>query len=231
MDIINKLELTTNIILTEENAYIFVHKPLTLDKLPKIDKTLVNNKYINIETEETILNYFNNLLDDYTRLYVINGLFLCNYYNDVKYICDYCQAPIKDNNWYYCYYLFKDMCNMCYEETSEEIALKNGAKNYKKRENLLNTSRMHNKLEQRSLANINNIIYSCDLCKKTIKNNYYSNENIYNSYDICMNCYETHNDAKKIIEEKNMKLIDINMKSYYFELTDFGSMLYSLVVT
>jgi len=42
MDIINKLKHEKNIISTDEDAYIFVHKPLILDKLPEIDKTLIN---------------------------------------------------------------------------------------------------------------------------------------------------------------------------------------------
>jgi len=114
------------------------------------------------------------------------------------------------------------MCNMCYEETSEEIALKNGAKNYKQREDLLNTSRIHNKLEKRSFASIDTSLYYCDLCEETIKNNYYSNKNKDKSYDICMNCYETN----ETNEDKKMTLIDINNKSYCFELTDFGSILF-----
>jgi hypothetical protein len=119
---------------------------------------------------------------------------------------------------------------MCYEETSEEIALQNGAKNYKNRADLLNESRMHNKLEQRSFANINNLIYYYDLCGETIKNNYYSNGNKEHSYDICINCYETNNNVTNLIEEKNMTFVDINNKSYSFELTDFRSMLYWLPV-
>ena len=44
MDIINKLEHKTNIILTDEHAYIFVHKPLTLDKC-KNDPRYGTSKY------------------------------------------------------------------------------------------------------------------------------------------------------------------------------------------
>ena len=55
-----------------------------------------------------------------------------NKYFDI-YICDYCNTNIK-KNWYYCFHCHKDMCNLCYSEINEEIAIKNGARFFKKRE-------------------------------------------------------------------------------------------------
>ena len=55
---------------------------------------------------------------------------------------------------------------MCYEETSEEVALKNGAQNYKNREEALNKCRASNKIEPRNIYNIITPIEgrTCDLC-------------------------------------------------------------------
>lgn len=116
-------------------------------------------------------------------------------------------------------FIVKDMCGKCRKKTFEIEKLN-------QRETLY-------KIETRNLYNINTPVngHFCDLCLCTInlRNNFYSvcDCDGRNSYDICLNCYETNNDAKKIVETKSMDLIDVNDKSnYYFNYTGFGSMLY-----
>lgn len=234
MDIISKLDISKDIIVTDEEATLFVYKPFVLEQLPFIDPSLINDKYLKIETHETMLEYFKDLLDtehSSVRFSVLNGLKLdsdCD-----GYYCDYCKTDIKDD-WFYCYHCNKDMCKMCYEETSEEIALKNGAQNYKKREESLNKCHSCKQFEPRNIYNIIKPIYgrSCDLCDDRyidISENFYSVKegNWGNTFDICLDCYQNSNDARNMVETNSMRLIDVSDKSnYYFGHTGFGSMLY-----
>jgi len=117
---------------------------------------------------------------------------------------------------------------MCHEETCEEIAVQHGATNYKTREEALNTCRSHNKIIPRNIRNTKNpnSWRYCDLCNENIgeKNNFYTATE---DYDICLKCYQSSEDARNIVETKEMTLFDIdNPKCYLFDSTDFGSMLY-----
>jgi hypothetical protein len=52
--------------------------------------------------------------------------------------CDYCKNSIDDvSNYYRCYSCAKDMCLLCFEEKTEDIAIKNGAKNWHQRKDAL----------------------------------------------------------------------------------------------
>ena len=230
MEVINKLDILNDYIITDENSYLSVIKPVVLAELPFIDPSLINDKYLTIETNKTMLKYFKDLLnidESGMRISVINGMHLDDntsfYYCD----CDYCDATMNDD-WFYCYHCNKDMCKMCYEETSEEVALKNGSQNYKKREEALNKCRSCKQIEPRNIYNIIQPIHRmCDLCKNKIELSFYSIRETYDTYDICIECYQNRDDARIVVETKSMQLIDINDKSnYYFGHTGFGSMLY-----
>lgn len=229
MDIISKLNIVSDIIVTDEEAELFVNKPFVLEQLPFVDPLLINDKYLTIETPETMLDYFKDLLntdDSDMRVSVLNGLHIEQ--DTSCYYCDYCETKINDD-WFYCYHCNKDMCNMCYEETSEEVALKNGAQNYKKREEALNKCRSCKQIEPRNIYNIIPPRYrQCDLCNNDIESsNFYSTRELDDTYDICAECYQNSNDARNMVETKSMQLIDVNDKSnYYFGHTGFGSMLY-----
>lgn len=230
MDIIDKLNIDENYIVTEDNITLCIDKPLVLDKLPYIDPLLINNKYLTIENSEIIFAYFKDLLDtenSSTSVNIINGIYLdrdCDRYN-----CNYCKIRINCN-WFYCYHCNKNMCKLCYEETSEEIALKNGSKKYKEREELLNKCRSFNKIQPINMYNATKTKCNkyCDICReKIVTSNLYSIKETYDTYDICLNCYKNNSDVRNIVETKSMKLIDINDKcNYYFGHTNFGSMLY-----
>lgn len=226
MDIINKINITNNIYINDSS--LFVDKPVVVKPMPSIDPSMINYKYLKIETPDTILEYFNDILNNHMRIQVINGIYV--YDNISTYYCDYCNTEINDN-WFYCVHCNKDMCKLCYEETSEEIALKNGAQNYKKREKKLNECHSYKQIKPRNMYNIITPIYirTCDLCNQRINvcDNFYSIKDEYDTYDICYGCYQNNDDAKSIIETKSMSLIDVNDKSnYYFNHTEFGSMLY-----
>lgn len=235
MDVINKLNIPNKIFVTDEDVTIFVDKPFVLGNLPSIDISSINDKYLKIETHKTILEYFNDLLDSnwhVVSIDVLNGINLT--IDNNVYYCDYCKTDIEDN-WYYCYHCNKDMCKFCYEETSEEIALKNGAKNknYKNREEALNKCHSCKLIEPRNIYNIIKPINgrTCNLCEEEINihNNFYSViiNDCGRTYDICAVCYQKSNEARNIVETKSMRLIDINDKSnYYFGHTGFESMLY-----
>lgn len=238
MEIINKLDISKNIIITDEDAFLFVDKPFVLENLPSIDHSLINDKYLTIETPETIIEYFKDLLDtdgSSMRIKVLNGLYLDN--DCSAYYCDYCKTSI-DDDWFYCNYCNKDMCKMCYEETSEEIALKNGAKNYKQREEALNKCRTSNKIESRNIYKLITPINgrTCDICDNKFHERYIDiNENFYsvktgdygNTFDICLDCYQKSDNVRNMVETKSMRLIDVNDKTNYnFYYTGFGSMLY-----
>jgi hypothetical protein len=237
MDIIDKLDITSDIITTESEAILFINKPVVLDQLPFIDPLLINDKYLTIKTPEKMLNYFKDLI--HTDVCVLNGIYVdrddCNYY------CHYCKTAIEDD-WFYCYHCNENMCKMCYEETSEEVALKNGAQNYKKREEMLTNCRSHNQIEPRDIYHI--IIprnRTCDLCDYNIKSSFFIAREIDYAYDdsakcykhnnqtcdICSDCVENNVDAINMFSTKSMQFIDINDQSnYYFGHTGFGSMLY-----
>ena len=229
MDIINKLEITKELIVkTADDGYIVLIKPTKVDELPVINPLLINNKYLTINTSESILKYFNDLINnsDDMRITVLNGIKLEFEYN--SYYCDYCKTSINDD-WFYCYHCYNDMCKMCNEEKSEEIALKNGSINYKNREKKLNECFVCNKIVSRNIYYLNSSCnYYCDLCNNDIiDTHYYSTKNKnYNSYDICLPCVELNPKAKEEVETKSMKLIDKNDKNNInFNHTDFNSML------
>lgn len=233
MEIISKLDILNDIIATDEEAILFVTKPFVLENLPSIDPSLINDKYLTIETHETILAYFNDLLDTQDssmRIKILNGIRLDDYCS-ADY-CDYCKTNFKDD-WFYCNHCNKDMCKMCYEETSEEIALKNGAQNYKQREEALKQCRALNKMEPRNIYNIITPLEGrmCNICNDflTISDNFYSVKtgDCGSTYDTCLDCYQKSDDVRNMVETNSMRLIDVNDKSnYYFYHTGFGSMLY-----
>ena len=242
MEIINQLNVPNNIIYCnedDEDTFLFVHKPLRLDELPSIDASFINDKYLELETPKSMLDYFNNVLNSPERLRIslINGIQLNrNAYSG--YVCDYCCTCIEDD-WFYCLHCNKNMCKLCHEETTEEIAIANGSENYKKREDKLNKCRAFNQIEPRNIYNIITPIYGrmCDICEYDdindfiigFNDNFYSvtTDSGYNTFDICMDCYQKSDDVRNMVETKSMRLIDVNDKSnYFFYYTEFGSMLY-----
>ena len=122
--------------------------------------------------------------------------------------------------WIYCFHCHKDMCHLCHEEINEEIAIKNGAVNYKKREKQLNICRNNNLLYQRDLRYI-----QCDICKeKIVENNIIYTKLIKNStYDVCEKCYLNNEEAKQIVISDNFKKTEYRKM---FDYSNINSLLY-----
>lgn len=217
MNLIEKLSLLDNIIYNDEDVILFFDKPNKLDNIPSIDDNFVNNKWISKMDEKDIIDYFISCQKEYERLQMFNGMILENY--DCLF-CDFCQTNIQlGNEYYYCYHCYSDMCKLCYEETSEEIADQNGAKNYHLRKDKLDECRSSNLFSVRKLPKLR----SCDICKSNIDE--YKGRFFEGDYDICYDCYEKD---KSVIESKNMNFtkLESEREKYPFYYTDIGSMLY-----
>ena len=84
---------------------------------------------------ELLQEYYEGLSD--SRISNINGQQFMDP-EDSCYSCDYCKQLLENDNRYICNYCHTDMCRLCFEETTEEIAIKNGCKNYHLRKDKLN---------------------------------------------------------------------------------------------
>lgn len=193
---------------TDEDSVMNVKIPLRYSELPNIE--CKGHKQVSMNE---IKEHFGELLD--TRLRIVNG-----YNLDVwcfGLYCDYCRVSKIEGKYYYCKDCCKDMCVLCFGETSEEVALKNGAKNYTDRKDVLETCRKHNLVERETT-----LIFNCDECKESIDESRYSNIKEVGALeceDICMKCKDTE-EGKKLITEKNLiKTEAIRI----IDMTDFGS--------
>jgi hypothetical protein len=185
-----------------------------------------DNNYLKIFSLNDIKSYFVELIDidNDLRITVTNDINLSLNYNTISYSCDYCKDIII-KNWFYCFHCHKDMCNLCYSEVNEEIAIKNGAHYYKEREKQLNLCRSNNLLIPRDIYM--SIKKYCDICKKNLKYNQY----IYNKYidyqtpyDICEDCHSNKEFVKEII--KNDAELKLYNYKYIFDYSNLNSLLY-----
>jgi hypothetical protein len=225
MEFIDNLPESDDIFCGDEGQIVFLHKPSTLMNPPKIDEKYINDKYLKICTPEYVKNYFNDITNNNIRLSQFNGMTVDD--SDCCY-CDYCKTSINDDG-YFCFHCYNDMCKMCYEEVDEETAIKNGAKNYKHRETALNACRASNKIQSRSIYYVDNLGGKCcDLCSNDIEplDSRYSNENG-DTFDMCTECYATKEDARNIVETRDLKFLSKeNRENFLFNYTDFNSLSY-----
>src|SRR3989338_10456616 len=137
-------------VVTDEGGIIDMHPPETYESFPEIEHlknfhclkpqgtlcSCIGGAILKTPSQET---WFDAVRHNQVRLTVFEGIRMgC----DSQYNCDYCWALIKGPS-YYCQHCRLDMCELCYGETSEEIALHNGAKNYWSRATRLDTCRVH----------------------------------------------------------------------------------------
>ena len=238
MDIINKINISNDITLTEDSI-LFFHKPSKLDALPVIEPN-VNNMYLKVTTTEQIHDYFVSILND-GSIVEINGIDVSR--NAHKNHCNYCHELEYEIDNFYCYHCNKHMCNVCYTNKGTQCNDNNTHQCSIINRELLKKCHSYNNIHK---LNLNDVITPydgrlCDNCDKIInaEDNFYSVRRIdcFNTYDICLKCYNKNNekiekDVKKkyknnIVKHETMKLIDVNDKTnYLFNYTGLGSMLY-----
>ena len=138
--------------------------------------------------EIDIYNYFNNILEyrlgnehifnnisEYINIHSINGYNLSYY--ESHYNCSYCKSYI-DNNYFYCLYCHKNICNGCYTDT-------------------IHCNIDHKrKIKSRLLATSKNYLLYCDGCDVVIIKQYYSKKVQDNTYDLCIKCYNNKPDQE-----------------------------------
>ena len=114
MDIINKLNVPVSGIIKLDprqllygTGHIFVHKPTKLDKLPVIDESLLNSEYFHLDTPNSIIKYFNYILENDLTVGYIDDIDLIEAedYDDIPFdideqFCDICKGKIGNNNYY-----------------------------------------------------------------------------------------------------------------------------------
>jgi len=129
---------------------------------------------------DKIFQYLNDIMSSEYRL--------CNI--DMKeYRCGHClhiacSSEYDQDMYYYCDRCQKHMCLLCFSETSEEIAIKNCARNWARRKDSLNACREHG-LQKRIGLEGSRVCNVCDKhCEDTI---FYSNLTNVNACENCVN--------------------------------------------
>lgn len=195
---------------TEEEEVINVKSPLRYSEIPKVE--CKGHQQVSMDE---IKNHFGELFN--TRIKIINGLNLDPYSSSYLY-CDYCNTTRIEGKYRYCKDCYQDMCMLCFEETSEEIALKNGAKKYADRKDALEACRKHNLIER----DISTTQFYCDVCRIYIDDTRYSNVGevgLPDCQDVCMKCKDSP-EGQKMIKEHN--LVESQCR-YIIDDADFGS--------
>jgi hypothetical protein len=134
-------------------------------------------------------NFFFELAKGDIKIVMLNSVNITELHRLTK-KCDYCFVTVETKGYPIrsCEKCDKYMCSLCYEEKTEEIALKNGAKNWIHRKEELLKCFEH-------LDNIKiceNLPVNCDLCSqksKTCLGTWRCNRE--KDKDICPNCFYT----------------------------------------
>lgn len=176
---------------------------------------------LQVASVDYAINFLKKTQNNGRRISCINGLVnSIDMYN--CYYCDYCKQNIN-GDYYYCYDCFKDMCNLCYSETNEEIAKKNGAINYHLRKTALDLCQNNHILKPR----LNDGIRYCDNSENHVvvsnsdnsvkdDDSFIFTKTLYqgdNNYDLCLSCSETEC-GKKLIEERKLVLKNNPIECY-----------------
>jgi hypothetical protein len=175
---------TEPIIETDEGARLNVAIPRNYDNsLPIFDPidgyntcTMANN-----------YDHFASLLDNEIRVSVVDGEHLTEMSQLYRY-CDYCGTNIDTKGYPIrsCSECKKSMCSLCWEEKTEEIAEKNGAKNWSSRKDELLTCFSH----QDKISVTQELPVNCDICEKSSKNisgKWHCNRG--QNKDVCLSCF------------------------------------------
>ena len=209
----------------DEESFEPIKLPKSYEDIPvfNIDGLAKHEKL----TIDQIIEYYNEIIEGDVRVSFINGLE--TRLDMGYYYCDYCRTELfgrngERDNYYYCKTCKIDMCSLCFEEKTEEIAVKNGAKNYAERKEALQNCFNNHILEHRDTTNMPT--YSnyrvCDYCKSSIDSGtYYSNKQT--DKDMCTKCYDSSEENKKICQTEKLEFVD-NSKTQNFDYFGWGSL-------
>jgi N-acetylglutamate synthase-like GNAT family acetyltransferase len=183
-------KIINNLMITDEDQILVdVTIPEAYDEeLPEFGDIPGHTK----QTWNDINEYFLGLLEDSYRIVNINGkstLLEENWLN-----CDYCNA--SEQLWMrHCDECDKNMCNLCWEEKNEEIAIRNGAQNWFDRKDAL-------------LA-----CFGEWFCNRK------------DEKDLCLECSITEEGKKIIAQDESWKKCVIGENNLCAFFTGFGSLL------
>jgi len=134
--------------------------------------------------------------------------------------CNFCSPKVVERNFCSTKMNHCTLCNldMCWEEKTEEIAIANGATNWKKRSESLLKCFDHMFINREAVPNV-----VCDVCgESSISKCGVWHLNRVDNIDICSDCIST-DDAKKYTEKGVWTVND--MGEHWAFTTGFGSML------
>lgn len=199
-------------VLYEGESILNMQRPERYGNLEKVDLNVENHECCDYDDW---VQYFDAVKNEGIRICIINGFPASIYALDSIY-CDYCGSSIEPSSghieYYYCNTCKIDMCELCFMETDEDIAIKNGALNYNLRKDKLAQCRKH-LLIKRNIP----IPNDCDICSTTITADYYSN----NDVKVCVKCAQTP-EGSGLISSNRLEVVKCE---YAMDKLEFGSML------
>jgi len=221
-------KIINNLMITDEDQILVdVTIPEAYDEeLPEFGNIPGHTK----QTWDDINKYFLGLLEDSYRIVNINGKSTLLEENWLK--CDYCNA--SEQLWMrHCDECDKNMCNLCWEEKNEEIAIRNGAQNWFDRKDALLACFQHEKEGKFSTRESDTVNVYCDICNANTFNA--ENENIVklgewfcnrkDEKDLCLECSITEEGKKMIAQDESWKKCVIGENNLCALFTGFGSLL------
>lgn len=103
----------------------------TINKTTELSQPIKDVKGLVVCTEDFRTRFFEQLLT--SRVKIINGIPTSSEEFIGAVSCDYCRHGCDGEFYFRCKECLRDMCQLCKEETSEEIAIQNGAQSYAQR--------------------------------------------------------------------------------------------------
>jgi len=216
------------IISSDEECLINVRIPESYSQAPDrviCDHTPPHHTLFDLEAQK---EHFKDIRTDCMRIHIINGMPTNPDDMDCMY-CDYCTSSISDD-YRFCNECQKDMCHLCYGETSEEIAIANSSKNWQDRKDALQACRDGHTLIIRKLNGDSSPTYCYYRASPDCKVGHYITGEWYRSSegyedgstkDVCIPCSQTEEYKNNPFKEvKKMGPPDIPMN-----YARFGSML------
>ena len=203
-----------NSFITTETYFINTQKPIDYDKeLPELKIDTLQSCDL-----EDIKDFFIKIKNEEIKICILNGKDITNWTHKW---CDYCNCLLDNKTppLHICKLCKKIMCNLCYEEKTEEIAIKNGSKNWKKRKNYLLNCFSHIENIYTEKLRIN-----CDICNcSSIDTFGYWHTNRKQNKDVCPTCFYVKN-GQDFMEKISGKWGTVFYTDDFTNL-DFGSIL------